>query len=77
MDRFPVPTEIDVTLATAEGEPEALVVLIVSTPIGESHYFLSAEGAKYIGEALTRAATDAQNSGIVPIKNQLIIPGAG
>lgn len=74
MERFPVPTEIDVTLATAEGDPETLVVLIVSTPVGESHYFLSAEGAKYIGEALTRAATDAQDGGIVPIKNQLIIP---
>jgi len=74
VERFPVPTEIDVTLATAEGDPETLVVLIVSTPVGESHYFLSAEGAKYIGEALTRAATDAQDGGIVPIKNQLIIP---
>ncbi len=74
MERFPVPTEIDVTLATAEGDPETLVVLIVSTPVGESHYFLSAEGAKYIGEALTRAATDAQDGGIVPIKNQLILP---
>lgn len=74
MERFPVPTEIDVTLATADGEPEALVVLIASTPIGENHYFLSAEGAKYIGEALARAATDAQDSGIVQIKNQLILP---
>jgi hypothetical protein len=74
VERFPVPTEIDVTLATAEGDPETLVVLIVSTPVGESHYFLSAEGAKYIGEALTRAATDAQDGGIVPIKNQLILP---
>lgn len=74
MERFPVPTEIDVTLATADGEPEALVVLIASTPVGENHYFLSAEGAKYIGEALTRAATDAQDSGIVQIKNQLILP---
>ena len=77
MERFPVPTEVDVTLATAEGDPNTLVVLTMTIPLGDSSYFLSSDGAKYIGEVLTRAATDAEGSGIVHVKNQLIVPGAG
>jgi hypothetical protein len=77
VEQYPVPTEINVSLATADGEPETLVVLTFSTPIGENSYFLSIEAAQYVSGVMQEAATDASSGGIVAVKNQLIVPNTG
>lgn len=52
---FPQPVPTSVTLSTSTGfDGDKLVVLVVTTPIGQNTYFLDLESAEKIADGLRR-----------------------
>lgn len=70
----PVPTTFQVSVVTENNSGQQLVMVVVSSPTGNSVYFLDANFAQTVGEALYKTAEQAKGSGLIVPSSGLAIP---
>lgn len=70
----PVPTTFQVATVSDNNTGQEMVMLVISSPTGQSVYFLDPETSKVIGEALYRLGEKTKASSLILPPAGLVVP---
>lgn len=70
----PVPTTFQVAAVTDNNSGQQLVMMVISSPTGNSVYFLDSNFAQTVGEALYKTAEQTKGSGLIVPSSGLAVP---